>query len=138
MDDGKDILSANEGKLTDEDLLRYLNENLSEEDKINFEKKVSGAFEQDAIVGLKQIKDKASLQTHVLQLNQKLPQMLRSRKHRSTRKKLKDLQWTILAIIILLFFCIMGYFVIRMHNNISLGIYKSSIFLKAEKGSSNS
>lgn len=133
MDDRKEILSANEGNLTDEDLLRYLNNNLSEEDKINFEKKLSGSFEQDAIDGLKQIKDKASLQTQVLQLNQKLPQMLRSRKPRSVRRKLKDLHWTILAIILLLLMCILGYLVIRIHNNTSSSIDRPSVLFSADK-----
>ena len=117
MDEEKDILSSDNAKLTDEDLLKYLHEHLSEEDMLDLEKKVSGPFERDAVDGLKQIKDKASLQRHVLQLNKKLPQMLHTRKRRYNPSKIKDLQWTILALIILLIICLVAFVVIGISNN---------------------
>ncbi len=117
MDNLKDILSPNEEKLTDEELLKYLHDNLSEEEKNKLEKKITGAFENDALDGLKQIKDRARLQSHVHQLNQILPQLLRYKKYRSEKKQLKDFPWTILAIIILLFLCIVTYLmIIKMHD----------------------
>jgi len=116
MDDWKEILSADNEKLTDEDLLKYLNGNLSEEDKNRIEIKITGSFESDALDGLKQIKDKEQIQGHIQQLNQKLPQLLRHKKHWSKKKEIKDLQWIIIAIVILLLLCIMGYIVIKMNN----------------------
>ena len=127
MDEWKDILATDDGKLTDEDLLRYLHNNLSEPEKNKFEKKVTGSFESDAIDGLKLIKDRAGLQNHVHQLNQKLPKLLRQKKYWSRKKQFKDLQWTLLAIIILLFLCIMGYVVIRMNNKNSSTMYTPGI-----------
>ena len=115
MDEWKDILSRKEGKLTDEELLRYLHENMPEEEKSSFEKKLTGSFETDAIEGLQQIKDKEKLHSHVHQLNQKLPHLLRHKKQRLNRKRLKDFQWSILTILILLFLCIITYVIIRMH-----------------------
>lgn len=112
MADWKDILSDNKETLTDEDLLRYLHDHLSEEEKNLFEKKTTGAFESDALDGLQQVKDKNRLGAHVHQLNKKLPQLLRHKKHLSEKKRLPDFEWIILAIIILLFICILTYVII--------------------------
>ncbi len=116
MADWRNILSDKDEKLTDEDLLRYMSENLSEEEKNIFERKATESFESDAIDGLQQIKDKARLRKHVHQLNQKLPQLLRYKKNRIQKNKLKDFQWIILAILILLFLCIMSYVILTMHD----------------------
>jgi len=116
MAEWKDILSGKEEKLSDEDLLRFLDENISEEEKNILEKKATGSFEGDAIDGLQQIKDKARLHNHLNQLNRKLPQLLRHKKYRPERNGIKDLQWIILAIIILLFLCIMTYMILGMHK----------------------
>ncbi len=113
MADWKDILSPDEEKLTDEDLLRYLHDDLSEEEKKLFEQKATGAFESDALNGLQQIKDKDTLRRHVYQLNKKLPQLLRNKNKQLEKKRQKDFQWIILTIIILLFICIMSYVIIH-------------------------
>ncbi len=112
MADWKDILSDKEEKLTDEDLLRYLHEDLPEDEKNSLEKKLTGSFESDALDGLQQIKGKDRLSNHVHQLNNKLPQLLRPKKQRSEKNRLKDFQWIVLAIIILLFFCIITFVII--------------------------
>lgn len=114
MADWKDILSHYEEKLTDEDLLRYLHDDLSEEEKNLLEEKATGAFESDALDGLQQIKDKETLSKHIYQLNKKLPQLLRPKKQRSDKNWLKDFQLIILTIIILLFICILGYVIIHL------------------------
>jgi 5-bromo-4-chloroindolyl phosphate hydrolysis protein len=114
MADWKEILHDKEEQLTDEDLLKYLHENLSEEEKNEVEKKLTGSFESDALDGLQQIKDTAIIQSHVKQLHQKLPLLLRPKKKRLEKKSQNDFQWTILAIVLLLFICILGYFIIRM------------------------
>ena len=117
MADWKDILSQSEEKLTDEDLLRYLHDDLSEKEKNSFEKKLTGPFESDALDGLQQIKDKDSLSNHVQQLHKQLPQLLRPKKTRSEKNKLKDFQWILLDIIILLSLCIIAYvMIIKTHG----------------------
>src|SRR3954452_4866095 len=123
MDDREDILSAHTERLTDEDLLRYLNGTLSEEERNKIEIKITGSFESDAVEGLNQIKDKDQIQGYVHQLNQKLPQILRHKKRWSKKKELKDLQWILVAIIILLFLCTMSYIVIRMHHKATYTTY---------------
>ena len=112
MADVKDILSDKDELLTDEDLLKYLHENISEEEKYFIEKKITGAFESDAIDGLQQIKDKKRLQKQVKQLQRNLPKLL-LKKHRLEKKKLNDMQWIILTLIILLFLYIVTFVIIR-------------------------
>jgi len=114
MTDWKDILPGKDELLTDEDLLKYLHANISEEEKDNFERKIISSFESDALDGLQQIKDKDLLQSHVKQLHQKLPQLLRSKKKRPEKKLLQDFQWTVLALVLLLFICVLGYFIIHI------------------------
>ena len=114
MADFKEILSDKDELLTDEDLLKYLHENISEEEKHSIEKKITGAFESDAIDGLQQIKDKKRLQNQVRQLQRNLPKLL-LKKHRLEKRKLNDMQWIILTVIILLFLCIVTFAIIRMN-----------------------
>lgn len=114
MDERKQILSGESEKLTDEDLLKYLRGTLSAEERKQVEFKITGSFESDALDGLKQIKDKTRIQGHVQQINKKLPQILRQKKYWAKKKHLKEIQWTVLAVIILLFLCIMTYVVIKM------------------------
>ncbi len=115
MADRRDILSDKEEKLTEDDLLRYLDENISEEEKNLLEKKAAGSFESDALDGLQQIKDKARLRSDIRQLNKKLPHLLRQKKQRPAKTWLKDFQWIILTLLILLFLCIMTYVILAMH-----------------------
>ena len=115
MADLKDILSDKNGQLSDEDLLKYLDGDTSEKEKYVIEKKLADTiFESDAVDGLKQIKNQALLKTHVAQLNQKLHQQLLSKKQKKQKRNIKDFQSTIIAILIVLFLCILTYLVIRL------------------------
>lgn len=115
MADRKEILPDNSEQLTDEDLLKYLNSNTSEEEKNAIEKRLASmSFESDAIDGLQQIKNPERLKNHVNQLNQKLQHQLLTKKHKKQKKNIKDFEWVILAILILLFICIITYFVIHI------------------------
>ena len=115
MADFKEILSDKDELLSDEDLLKYLQNNISEEEKYVIERKLTGVFESDAIDGLQQIKDKKRLQTHIKQLHRELPQLLQ-KKHRLEKKKLNDMKWIIPTIIFLLFLCIITFVLITMQK----------------------
>lgn len=115
MADWKDILSDSKEQLSDEDLLKYLDTNTPEKEKYAIEKKLADAsFESDAVDGLQQLKNPEQVKNHVNQLNQKLRQHLVIKKHRKQKRNITDFQWTILALLILLFVCIMGYLVIHL------------------------
>lgn len=114
MTDRRNISCDNEEPLTDEELQKYLGENISEEDKNLIDKEINKAFESDALNGLQQIKDKERLMKYVQQLHRKLPQLL-LKKHQAEKKNLNNMQWLIVAIALLLFLCIMAFVLIRMH-----------------------
>lgn len=109
------ILFKEEDLISEKDLLRYLDEKTPEVEKNAIEEKASeNSFESDALEGLQQINPER-IKSDVRLLNQKLQQHLHAKKHRNDKGKIKDLQWILVAIIILLFICIVGYLIIRLH-----------------------
>ncbi|MDB5191653.1 MAG: hypothetical protein JWQ96_1216 [Segetibacter sp.] len=117
MADVTDILRDDEEKLSDEELLRYLHEELSEEEKHEIEKKMSAdPFKSDAAEGLSSINKKENLHEYVHQLNKNLHQQLAGKKQRNGKRKIKELPLLILAILLILFICVACYFVIHLHN----------------------
>src|SRR5215210_4035214 len=106
MAECKDISSGNEDQITEEELLRYLRRDVTEDEKKQIEKKIhSSPFEIDAVEGLSNVRDKENLQGHVSQLHLKLRQ-LTFKKPRKEKEKIKIFEWMVLAILILLFICI--------------------------------
>lgn len=117
MADWKDILSHDDEQLSEEELLKYLDKSTPADEKLAIEKKAANTpFEKDALEGLQQIKTDR-VKKDVKLLNQKLQQQLLSKKQRQDKGKIRDLQWIILAILILLFISVFGYVIIRMANN---------------------
>ena len=115
MADWKNILSESEEQLTDEELLKYLENDIAEEEKYSIEEKINNSpFEADALQGLQQLQNK-DLQKHVKQLNQKL-QQITGRRQKKEKKRIKMWQWIILAVILLLFICLVGYFIIALQH----------------------
>ncbi len=109
-----DIFANEDEQLSEDELLKYLNAEISESEKQAIEQKMASSFfDSDAAEGLQQIKNVNLIQQNVAQLNKKLRNQLRIRK---TRNKLSDktMQWIILAIILVLFTCITTYGILRL------------------------
>lgn len=116
MADWSDILSGNEEQITEEELLKYLDEDVSEDEKYALEKKInSHPFEIDAVQGLSQIPDKESLEKHVGQLNVKL-QQLTAKRPRKQKQKINIFEWIVLAVVIILFICVITFIIINLQN----------------------
>jgi len=116
MADIRDILSDDEEQLNEDELMSYLNDNLSEEEKHDVEKKAASSnFDNDALEGLKSFENKQHLNDYVNQINKNLEKQLQQKKQRQDKRKLKDLSWIILTIILVLFICILGYFLIHLY-----------------------
>ncbi len=114
MAEWKDILSNDEERVKDDELINYVEDNLSAADRYEVEKKImDSAFLNDAVEGLENIKKKENLDEYVKQLNKNLQQQLDFKKQRRLKRRLKDNPWIIVTILILLAICIIGYFVIR-------------------------
>ena len=118
MDDLTNIWTI-EDELNEEQLLNYLKGNTSGEDAHLVEKQMADSdFVNDAIEGLQAIKSPKKLDEYVSQLNKKLQQQLEVKKQKKEKREIKHLGWIIMAVIIILVLCILGYVVIHMmHEN---------------------
>jgi Flp pilus assembly protein TadB len=117
MTDWKDILAGNDEPLSEEDLLRYLDHRLSDEDRQTIETDASSSFEQDALQGLQQVKNTERVQKHVKQLKQSLKQQLDNKKNKRAKKNIDVMQWIIYVILLLLITCVVSYVIIKMQQN---------------------
>ena len=114
MKDIDNILSNEEG-FEDEDLLKYLNQNLSPEEAHKLEKAMlQDAFVNDAIEGLSAIKDKEQINKSIDQLNNHLGKILKERTEKKKKRKIPSNQWTVVAIAITLLLVVLGYYVLHL------------------------
>jgi hypothetical protein len=68
------------------------------------------------VEGLQTFSSDAKLNDYVAQLNKKLHQQLEAPKERKEKRKIRDLPWVILAVIIILLLCIVAVWVIRIQR----------------------
>ncbi|MBS1597652.1 MAG: hypothetical protein JST75_05470 [Bacteroidetes bacterium] len=109
-----DISPHSDKNIDADKLLDYLNDRLPAAEKNEIEKLIAGNdFVNDAIEGLKHVKDKKKLQAYVDQLNQELHNHLQKKKLRREKKRLPEYSWIYITIILILSICILGYLVIR-------------------------
>lgn len=117
MADWKDILSDDDEHPNEEELINYVGDHLSEEEKYALEKKIiDSSFTSDAVEGLQTFDKKSNLYDYVQQLNKNLNHQLSSKKERKEKRRLKDNPWVTITIIVLLAICILGYYLIHLHT----------------------
>ena len=96
-------------------LKRYIEGNASEEERFAIENQMTDeAFLNDAVEGLQEFKDKDLLQQYVVQLNKDLQQQTDKKKARKLKRALQDQDWTIIAIVVVLLLCTLGYAIIHL------------------------
>ena len=116
MSDLKDILNTDD-ELNQDDLMKYLRGNASEEERFAIEKQMAeSSFVDDAVEGLQHFKDAKAVDDYVQQLNRQLQKYTAIRAARKKRRQLKDNNWLILAIIGILALCIAGYLLIHFNS----------------------
>lgn len=115
----KDILGHLSTDVDQETLLLYLQGKLSEEKKHEVEKQLlQNDFDDDAIDGLQEFKDKEQLQYMVEMLNRDLKKKTEKKKKRREKMKIKYQPWIYVSILILLLLVVLCYIVInRMIRN---------------------
>lgn len=114
MTDLKDILHQDE-EMSQEELLRYLEGNLTPEERFAIEKKMADSvFINDAVEGLQEFQDKQKLQQYASQLNLQLKKQTAKEKKRKLKKGIKDQNWVLISIVTILLLCVLAYQVIRM------------------------
>ncbi len=113
MADVNNILHDDE--LKDEQLMNYLQGNLSDEERHDIEAQMlEDDFTNDAVEGLETVTNKAQLPTYVEQLNRQLQKNITTNKKRKAKRQLKDNPWIIIAICIVLVICVLGYYVLHL------------------------
>ena len=118
-DDLKDILSNLSTEIDQETLLLYLQGKLSDEKRHQIEKQMmQGDFEDDAIEGLQQVKDKQQIENMVEMLNRDLRQKTAKKKARREKLRYKDQAWLYISALIILLLIVLSYIVVRrmMHK----------------------
>ncbi len=116
MTDLKDILHHDEDP-SSEELIRYLQGNASEEERFAVEKQMAeSSFVNEAIEGLQDFKDPAEIKEYVDQLNRQLQKHTAKKNSRKKKRKLKDENRLIIAILAVLALCVAGYFLIHFYS----------------------
>ncbi len=113
MTDLKDILN-HEDELSSEELMRYLQGNATEEERFAIEKQMAdSSFVDEAIEGLQNFKDPAQVKEYVDQLNKQLQKHTVKKIFRKNKRKLKDQNWLVIAILAILLLCVTGFLLIH-------------------------
>ena len=108
------ILSNSNKDIDNQQLMDYLNGQLSGESLHELERSMAdNEFLNDAVEGLQQIRDKKDMQTYVNELNSSMQKSLEKKKKRRLKRRLKDEPWGILAVILVIVLCVIGYVIVR-------------------------
>ena len=109
----KDILSNLSTDVDQATLLLYLQGKLSGGKKHEVEKRLlQHEFDEDAVDGLQEFKDKEQLQYMVEMLNRDLKKKTEKKNQRREKMKIKDQPWLYITILILILLLVLCYIVI--------------------------
>src|SRR5258706_4417935 len=110
----KDILSNLSTDVEQEALLLYLQGKLSEEKKHEVEKKfIQNEFDDDALEGLQEIKDKQQIQYMVEKLNRDLKKKTAKKKELREKMNFRFQPWFYISILVLILLIALAYMVIH-------------------------
>jgi anti-sigma factor RsiW len=113
----KDLLNilANSNKDIDNQLLMdYLSGKLSGEALHELERSMAdNEFLNDAVEGLQQVSNKKNMQAYVDELNASMQKSLEKKKRRRLKRRLKEDPWGLIAVVLVIVLCVLGYIVIR-------------------------
>lgn len=108
-----DIWKSTDGKLPDEMIQAYLSGRLSEEEVREVELYLSEeGMESDAIEGLEGVSTN-EVQDLAQRVNHKLHHELKREKYRN-KKQFKDNKWGLIAVLIIIILCVLGYYVVAL------------------------
>jgi hypothetical protein len=113
MEDLINIWNADD-ELNEDELINYIKKKSSagEEHKVE-EKMADSPFVNDAVDGLQNFSSTEKMHTYVQQINDDLHKHLHTRKFRR-KKTISNLSWEIIAVIIVILLCILGYVILDM------------------------
>lgn len=109
----KDILSNLSTEINQETLLLYLQGKLSEERKHEVEKQLmQDEFDDDALEGLQEIKDKQQIEYMMEMLNRDLKKKTAKKKKYREKMRIKDQPWLYFSLLILILLIVICYIVL--------------------------
>ena len=109
------ILSNSNKDIDNQKLMDYLSGKLSADEKHDFEKTlVDSEMMNDAVEGLEKFKNK-DVSALVEQLNTNLHKQLEKKKSKKLKRRIKDLPWLYLSIILILIIILISFLVIKKH-----------------------
>jgi len=110
------ILSNGNKDIDNQKLMDYLAGKLSEAESHEFEKSMMDSeIVNDAIEGLEKFKNKKDLSVLADQLNANLKKQLEKKKSKKIKRKIKDLPWLYLSIVLILIIILISFFIIKKH-----------------------
>lgn len=109
-------------------LIKYLEGKLSDEERFAVESQMAdSAFVNDAVEGLESFTNKNDIQPYLTDLNAQLKKHTSHKKSKKLKRKLPDMGWILITLVIVILLCVMGYIILRMHEKDSPKIAPSSI-----------
>ena len=94
--------------------MEYLNNNLTNDEQHAIEMQmVESAFLADAVDGLQEFDNKKDISNYTKELNKQLLKYTTKKKVRKNKRKFKQQDWVIMAVIIIMMLCLLGYFVVN-------------------------
>ena len=113
MQNTNNILPPNT-EFSEVELMQYLNNNLSNEEQHAIEMQMAeSAFLADAVEGLQEFDNKKNISNYTEELNKQLLKHTTRKKVRKSKRKFKQQDWIIMAVVIIMMLCLLGYFVIN-------------------------
>jgi predicted secreted protein len=110
----KDILSNLSTEVDQETLLLYLQGKLSDEKRHEVEKQLlQDEFDDEAVEGLQDFKDKEQIRYMVEMLNRDLKKKTEKKKQRREKMNIKDQPWLYISALIIILLIVLSYLVIR-------------------------
>jgi len=116
MEELSNIWNADD-ELNEEQLMNYVKGKSSKEDAHAVEKKMAdSSFVNDAVEGLQKFSAE-KVNTYVQEINEHVHQKLADKKHH--RKKITgNLSWEIIAVIVIILLCLIGYVIVEMIRDV--------------------
>ncbi len=120
MTDTNNILNPQDDSLKNNELLKYLQEELNNEQQHEFEKNLlNSPFYSDAVEGLESLKNKNSIDFDIEQLQQSLKKQIQDHKKKKKKRKIKELPFIILITAIVLLLCVLAFIVVYFTQHTS-------------------
>ena len=108
------ILSNSNKDIDNQKLMDYISGKLSRQEEHELEKELAdNELMNDAVEGLRSIKDQHAIQSYVEQLNKNLHTQLQHKKAKRQKRKLRDQPFVYIAIVLVLALIIITYMIIH-------------------------